>query len=656
MKNAFWIRMVINKTRDMKHLGLFASSIALLLASLMLSACAGTARGKNSSVFSYDQSLDITDNSKSTADAMVVIRYPAILDGDAVQAYYRAFEQNAIGAAYQSDAQTRRDSDQIAQSVIAKSNYYAMSLFEQLKQELPENSVLLSPHLVMLDDRNQLSSRPLLATEEIPSVVTIDFNVYSHPDPEKIMDSEPLTMGDLVTPLFVVHANHWLRPSTHGLLLSSTPLLNSAWIQSEKEVEVQFDSRLEDTIPEYHRPLDFISFLQLGREKIPDIPLKSVGQARRDVIAVEQYPVEKIRMDGDVVAGLASDHTVDPFAEDFVKGASTRIVTALNKVNHDRATFFSRQQSLARFDPELATAFLTRSGDESVRARLQMAEILLEAERKFLAAQSDSLYAGAYAGVYGDQMRQMISAEYRLLEERRSLARTQNLSTALAILAMAGSIYAGSNGDSSNFFHSSTMSNVMLLSSLWAVNSAMSAHAESKTIGENFLIQMAPAINRQVSVQLEWLDSREEITAYDFSEFRAKTLALYQDSVRSLEQGSYRRCEFSHPDMAVSGRWFGACFGGLASGSGYGLILDEDGTSIEYVGSVESGLASGTGAMIFRSPREIGAIYYEGDFRQGLPDGVVRVEEPGRKPRIREFRAGSDSGAAEESRLQRLRF
>ena len=108
--------------------------------------------------------------------------------------------------------------------------------------------------------------------------------------------------------------------------------------------------------------------------------------------------------------------------------------------------------------------------------------------------------------------------------------------------------------------------------------------------------------------------------------------------------------------MAVSGRWFGACFGGLASGSGYGLILDEDGTSIEYVGSVESGLVSGTGAMIFRSPREIGAIYYEGDFRQGLPDGVVRVEEPGRKPRIREFRAGSDSGAAKESRLQRLRF
>ncbi len=648
--------MAINRKRGMKHPGVFVCGLSLILASLLLSGCAGTARGKSSSVFNYDQTLAIADNSKSTADAMVIIRYPAILDEDAVQAYYRAFEQNAIGAAFQSDVQTRRDTNQIAQSVIAKSNYYAMSLYKQLKQELPANSVLLSPHLVTFDDNKQLSSRPLLATEEIPSVVTIDFNVYSHPDPGKIMDSEPLTMGDIVTPLFVVHANYWLRPSTQGLLLSSTPLLNTAWKQSELEEETQFESRLEDTIPEYHRPLDFISFLRFGPEKIPDIPLKGNGQARSDVIAVEQYPVEKIRMDGDLVARLVSDHSVDPFAEDFVKGASTRIVTALNKVNHDRATFFPRQQSLARFDPELATAFLTRSGDESVRVRLQMAETLLEAERKFLAAQSASLYAGAYEGVYGDQMRQMIAAEYRLLEDRRSLARTQNLSTALAVLAMAGSVYLGSNTDSSNFFQSRTMSNIMMLSSLWAVNTAMSAHAESKIIGENFLIQMAPAINRQVSVQLEWLDSRQEITAHDFTEFREKTLSLYQDSVRSLEQDSYRPCKFSHPDMTVPGRWFGACFGGLASGSGYGLIRDEDGTSIEYVGSAESGMASGTGAMIFRSPNEIGAIYYEGDFREGLPDGVVRVEEPGRKPRVREFRAGSDRGSAEESRLQRLRF
>jgi hypothetical protein len=487
-------------------------------------------------------------------------------------------------------------------------------------------------------------------------VVTIDFNVYSHPNPRKIMDAEPLTFGDLVTPLFVVHANRWLRPSTHGLLLSSDPLLNSAWNQAETQAEEQFNIRYDESGLEFRRPLDFITFLESGDSHIPAIPLKSVSQARRDVIAVEQYPIEKIRMEGEIVAALPVDHSVDPFAEDFVKGAATRIEEALNRVDHDRATFFARQQALARFDPDLANAFLARAQSENVRARLQMAETLIEAERKFLAKQSASVYEGTYEGTFGDQTRQMIAAEYRLLEERRRLARSQNVSTALAIVAMAGAVYVGSNSsNSSNFLYSQTMSNVMMLSSLWAMNSAMASHAEARTIGENFLLQMAPAINRQVSVQLEWLESRQEITARDFSEFRNKTLALYQGSVRSIKHSFDPQCQFRHPAMDTPGRWYGSCFGGLASDSGYGLIIDQDGQTIEYVGSAESGRASGTGAMIYRSPLEIGAIYYEGSFSEGLPDGVVLVERPGRKPKVRKFRAGVDRGKGDPEALQRLR-
>ena len=263
-----------------------------------------------------------------------------------------------------------------------------------------------------------------------------------------------------------------------------------------------------------------------------------------DVVAVEIHPLEKIRMDGEKVARLATDHSVDPFAEDFVMGAATRVVTALNRVDHDRATFFARQAALSRFDPQLGQAFLSRSRDEAVRARLQMGEALLAAERKFLAAQSASLYEGVYDGVYGDQMREIIAAEYRLLEDRRDLARTQNLGTALAIVAMAGAIYVGNNTDSGNFFESRTMGNILALSSVWAMSSAFSAHAQSKIIGENFLVQMAPAIDRQVTVQVEWLESTEEITARDFAEFRSQTLALYQRSVRSVDSETGLGCAF----------------------------------------------------------------------------------------------------------------
>jgi len=630
--------------------------LLLLLIALVVSGCAGTARGKKESVLQPDESLSVVDNSHSKADAMVVIRYPAIVDDDAAEAYFDLFEKHAIGSVYKPDAQTRRDSRNIAQSIIAKSNYFAMSLYRELQDELPPTTVLLSPHLLVLDENDRLSSRPLLASEEIPSVITIDFNVYSHPDPRKMMDAEPLTFGDIVTPLFVIHSNRWLRPSTNGLLLSSDPLLETAWEQAERQADEQVRIRYEQSRENFRRPLDFVTFLQTGDTRYPDIPLKSVGEARRDVLAVEQYPIEKIWMDGEIVGQLAINQEVDPFAEDFAKGAATRIGVALNRVDHDRATFFTRQQALSRFDPDLAISFLARDDSPNVQARLMMAERLLEAERKFLAAQTTSLYEGTYSEGYGNQSREMISAEYRLLEQRRELARAQNMSTALAIVALAGGVYLGSSGNGSNVLTSNAMSNMLVLSSLWAMNSAMAASAESKTISENFLLQMAPAINRQVSVQLEWHESREQITARDFADFRRQTMSLYQTSVRSIQHEYDSECAFTHPAMETTGRWLGGCFAGLASDRGYGLIIDPDGSTVEYLGSAHSGSASGTGAMIFHSARELGAVYYEGDFRDGVPDGVVLLEEPGRSPSVRQFQAGKDRGSADPARLKRVHF
>ena len=134
----------------------------------------------------------------------------------------------------------------------------------------------------------------------------------------------------------------------------------------------------------------------------------------------------------------------------------------------------------------------------------------------------------------------MIEAEFRLLEDRRELARAQNMSTALAVVAMAGAVYAGSATPTATISSIPAPCTMMaMLGSIWAMNSAFSKNAESKTVGENFLVQMAPAINRQVMVQVEWLQSREDITARDFSEFRNKTLALYQSSVRSASSHTF---------------------------------------------------------------------------------------------------------------------
>jgi len=188
------------------------AAISLLILGLLLSGCAGTARGIKSSVYQPDEAATVKDVSRSQADAMVVIRYPAVVSDDAMPAYYRSFEQHAIGGKLELDSRTRQDTDRVAQSIITKSNYYAMSLYREFRDKLPSQSVLLSPHIITLDDEDKLTSLPLLASEQVPSVVTIDFNIYSFPDPRKMMDSEPLTFGDIVTPLFVVHSGRGVEP------------------------------------------------------------------------------------------------------------------------------------------------------------------------------------------------------------------------------------------------------------------------------------------------------------------------------------------------------------------------------------------------------------------------------------------------------------
>ncbi|MEE8340436.1 MAG: hypothetical protein V3R56_09845 [Xanthomonadales bacterium] len=627
-----------------------------MLATVLISACAGTARGKKTSVYQHEENVVVVDYSLSKADAMVVIRYPAIIHADAEQSYFHAFSINAIGGEVPPANRTKKATTRIAQSVIAKSSYYVMTLYRELQKELPPDTVLLSPHIIMWDREKGIYSRPILATEQIPSVITIDFNVYSYPDTEAMMDSPPVTFGDLVTPLFVVHSNRWVRPPTNGLWLSSDPLVQVAWKQSSTQARKEVENKVDQTLIAYQRPLDFIAFLNSRSRGKQSIPLKSAGGANQDVIAVEDYPVEKIQMDGMLLENLSDDWTQDPFAESFVKGAANRVKQTLNSVNHDKATFFARQNALARFDPELAIAFLAQSGGESVRVRLQLAEALIEAERKFLASQSVGLYEGTYAGDYGTKMRQMIEGEYKLLEKRRSEARKQNVTTAVAALAMVGSVYGATVSGAAGAAFMQNFAGVFMLGSLWAMSSTFKTQAASAEMSEHFLTLIAPALDRQMSVQMEWLESKEKITAIGFAEFRNKTLSLYQARVRSLQTDFTDRCGFKHPSFSGAGRWYGSCRGGQASERGYGVVGDSSGSYVEYLGTAHNGLASGTGGMIVRSAKKLGVTYYEGSFSQGLPDGTVKIEEPGRRPRVREFRAGVDVGKGNASELQSLVF
>jgi hypothetical protein len=60
--------------------------------------------------------------------------------------------------------------------------------------------------------------------------------------------------------------------------------------------------------------------------------------------------------------------------------------------------------------------------------------------------------------------------------------------------------------------------------------------------------------------------------------------------------------------------------------------------------------------MIVSRADQAGAVYFEGGFKDGQPHGVLRVDEPGARPRLREFRAGREVGGASSREWRRLEF
>jgi hypothetical protein len=60
--------------------------------------------------------------------------------------------------------------------------------------------------------------------------------------------------------------------------------------------------------------------------------------------------------------------------------------------------------------------------------------------------------------------------------------------------------------------------------------------------------------------------------------------------------------------------------------------------------------------MIIQRRGQIGATYYEGSFKNGLPDGVVRVESAGQSPKLRQYKAGADVGKGNAAKLTSLNF
>lgn len=616
---------------------LFGTVLALFL----VAGCASTATGSSRSS-AYVMPGEIVYTATAPEDtALVVVRFPASVTPEAESAYYDAYSRATIGGSLGKGIAGSSEARQIADGVLVKSTFFALSLYDSLRDRLPEHTVLLSPHEIGLDANGQLVSNPLTEAETLPSVLSVDFAAYSFPDPDRMMDDQPLTFGDLITPLVTVHADHRARAPTLGLMLASAPLSSPAGGAARDSAMGSLEAVQSGRFDASPRTHDFVSFLAGETGAISSTSGMSVNASSH---SVQIYPVEKLVLNRGAFFAMQSGVTdADPLQSVFSGYMADRIIAMLNTVDAERAGMFQRAAAVSRFDPGLAALSLVGARGDDSDTRLRYATRMLAAERRFLAVQSEKIYDGVLGGEMGEQVREMLLAEYDVLEQRREIARQQNTATTLAVIgAIAAVAVASSSGDSlggGEYIAIDVLTDLAMLAAL----QAYSLNGESRAIGENFVQSIVPALEEQVTIQLDLLDSNETITAIRFDDFRTLLQDRYAASQRAIETVA-SSCAYAHDTSERIGTWQGECNGGLANGFGVGVAQLAGGETVEYYGDARDGRPNGTGYLI--SHGAAGSQAIEGRFRDGRPDGVMLVSRAGAPDIFRQYSGGRDVGPA----------
>lgn len=603
----------------------------ILTAGAVLSGCASTATGLQTSSFTSAGPETQLTQVAPAGTVLAVVRYPAFIEADDEEAFSRAYVASAIGGSGADFDPV--DSRSLAQSMVLKSNYFAMSLYRELAARLPEHSVLLSPHRIYEGDDGTLTSEPITQAESIASVVTVDFTAYSYPDIEKMMGDKPLTFGDLVTPLVTVRTDPRASVSTEGVLLASSPLIGAAsgasyGLAIDDASEMQ-SGRLTAGTPE----LDLISYMSGTPPMDPAI----TGLAGYSTGAVRAYPIEKIKLDPNTLATLDRDKD-DILEAPFTDGFINQVIDLINRTDATKASMLRRAEAISDYDEGLAALSFVGDNAPDYQARLRYAERLLEAEQKYLSVQSLRLYDGVINGEMGALVRDMLQEEHYVLERRREIARQQNMATAAAFLAAIGGVAMASQDNQS--FGDRLATQAMIQGAIFAATEAMRQNQLSKGVGTNYMESMVPALSSQTEIQIDLIDSNETITAIRFEDLKDKLSELYAENQRSLDTVA-TRCTYA--GGSEPGTWLGACENGLANGAGVGVFRNEYGDLVEHYGYARNGLADGPGYRIVRAGE--GSFSIEGNFSGGNANGVARVERSG-SVALRRFREGQDMGAA----------
>lgn len=533
---------------------------------------------------------------------------------------------------------------------VAKSSYYALMLYKVLRDRLPAGTVILDPYTI---GTSETGVQKTLATSrqshQLPAVLELDFSVMRNETFDYSLDTVRAltnTIGPFLSPNLIVSTSLEAWAGSSGVILSQPSRFTSLG-------EAMGNHKLGDIGP---ANCDCRARYRPGFTNNNASPMRYMSLGFDEIVPGRQAVTPREQRELVLPGGLysrelktGSSGTADQI-EQYFEFVSNFVVISLNKVDPYLALEAEWREYLGQFDVNLGNEW--PANGESERARLNLVKRLMDAERRFLTAESDGYYESEFSGAPGRAMRDQIAGEYQVLHQMEAFEKEQRKAANQVVLFQLLNLAAGHSIAATN----PVLSNQILMNSLQSTVAAnvSSADSESRATGELsslFAPTVGTGITRNVEVATATVSDTDVISAATLEDFRRQLSGMYRkrfptetvpmyvackkaaDMEKSAMSTYYRlsaQCQDGIPTAGVSVAWFESTTDAQAKGyeesvrsttgspfPGHGVIEGQfkDGSPL-----LMTDYSLGTNGNI---EQQNGLVLYEGAPKEGAPKYVA---------------------------------
>ena len=571
--------------------------------------CAGTAG--QSSLLGFGSSENAKMSVSNFDGVLIAIRYPAKFSTTAKNAFIRDFVSSPIGGdieAYQADEESPVSPELVAKDVITKSSYYTVLLYTDLSNRLPKAKVVLEPMTIGYSS-GKYTAKTMSGVAPIPAALNVESFVYSHPAREAMMDSPPLTFGDLVSPVIYAWTGSQISPETAGNIifpkqLDDTPI---KYVNSNTGLDDRHSFRFLDYLNR-KEGADVLTFGDIAKKgsrrprkagpavaySIPKLKNKQIYYIEVPNETVEVAEGAETPMKDRAVYEINSRDELDTHAKSLFGSISNMLISYLNILDLELASMDMRRDYIRSYDRFIVDFYPYKGDDERVLKRLDALRAIERQERESYRTVVDQKFVEkTILGKVGQNVRKLIAEEADVLNARRKLNRTANTQSIAGLgLGLFSGALIGAYGSQAT----STANQLTDFASL-LITTADAERITSKAVGKNWGSKFA-SLYQTISAQAEYsVSDTRRVSNVRF--FRSALKNRYT-AVRSRNNVPSRgTCKLAHPTHEKAKViWYGGCKNGYAIGHGHAIWYDGKNLLSEYLGPVSQGAVGSVGEKV----------------------------------------------------------